>query len=345
MIAEILAAYAKEEFSRTFHNRHLHVGASEIGQCARQTWYAKHGTDRPAEGFNGFATRGTVLERRWLEPALRAHFGDRLILSGDEQRSFIAEELRATPDGLLIELIPDQATALGLSADCSTCVIELKTADPRMSLDEPKPAHVLQVQVQLGLLRERTNHDPTHGLIVYLDCSDFSARTFVIKYDAAVYANAKVRARRILTAAAASDLPPEAYIAGGQECQMCPFRGPCLASRTTPPNGDSDVDTADVAAISQLAREAVRLDKIADEAATAARAQKELIREALRDLGTRRVYGDGVAISWSPVAGRKSIDIEAMLAAGINPELYQKTGQPSDRLVVKLVSPKAVAAE
>jgi hypothetical protein len=339
MFDQIFANYAASEFTRKFHGRHLTVGASEIGQCARRTWYEKHGTERPAEGFNGYATRGNVLERHWLEPALRAYFGDRLVLSGEDQQTFKSGDLSATPDALVRDLTPEEAVALGLPVDATTVVAELKSVDPRTSLNEPKPQWVSQMLAQLGLLNKRTNHAPQHGVILAADCSDLSVKSFVVPFDSAAYANLKIRARQIMTAQSADELKPEGWIAQSGECDLCPFHGPCGIARTTPPAGNgANLDPGVIAQIAALGRRIIAADAAAEASAQEARAYKEDLRSLLREHDTRKVTYDGIQVSWSPVAGRKTLDAEALRAAGIDPELYQKVGAPSDRLVVKVIS-------
>ena len=83
MIREALEAYAKAT-QRTFtHDRTQTVGASEIGQCERKTFWIKHENDPVTralrdEGFVegwGARTRGSVFETGFLgtgdEGALR----------------------------------------------------------------------------------------------------------------------------------------------------------------------------------------------------------------------------------------------------------------------------------
>jgi CRISPR/Cas system-associated exonuclease Cas4 (RecB family) len=224
MIEAILAAHAATE-ARSFDGRHQTVGASEIGQCARKIFYVKNGAPQNGERAAwGSAARGNLIEDHLLVPAFRAQFGERFLFAGEEQRTFHVEELSATPDGLLIDLQPDEISALGLPADTPAIVIEFKTVDPRTRLHEAKPEHVMQLQAQLGTVRERTNYRPTHGLLVYVDASDLSVKQFVIEFDSAAFAVCKQRARRIMTATEAAELLPEGYVGGGRECEMCPFQ-------------------------------------------------------------------------------------------------------------------------
>ncbi len=336
MIDATIAAFAASEF-RNLRDRSATVGASEVGNCIRRTWYAKH--DAPPEGGSsswGPAARGTLLEQYLLVPALRSKFEERLLLAGDDQCTFAANELSATPDGLLVDLEPDELAALGLPDNTTAIVVEFKTVDPRVMLDEPKPEHVFQVQAQMGLVRECTNHQPSHAVLIYVNAADLSAREFTVAFDPAVFITAQRRARRIMTAAAAAELQPEGYITGGRECEYCPFRGPCGLARTTVPAGtDSKIDPVAVAEVSELGKGILAFDRIADQAATEARALKELLRNRLRELDVRRVSGDGISIIWSQVKGRTTIDAGAMRAAGIDPTQFEKLGAPSDRLLIK----------
>jgi hypothetical protein len=80
---------------------------------------------------------------------------------GDQQHTFVSGFLSATPDGLLIDQ-PRNALANvidDIGGDRSI-VVEAKTIDPRVRLDGPRPEHAYQAQVQLGLIRELTSHQP-----------------------------------------------------------------------------------------------------------------------------------------------------------------------------------------
>jgi hypothetical protein len=337
MIKAIIATHAAAN-ARVFDDRTQTVGASEIGQCLRKIFYAKHGAPRDADRTDswGPAARGNLIERHLLVPAMRAQFEERLLYAGDDQQTFRQLDLSATPDGLIVDLRPEEIAALGLPADADTIVVEFKTVDPRTNLDEPKPEHLFQVQAQLGLLRESTNHRPTHALIVYVNASDLSVREFVVEFDPAVFAVARQRAHKIMSATEAAELQPEGYIAGARECEWCPFRGPCGLARTTVPTTDSaDLDPAVVAEVAALGKQILQLDDIAEQAATAVRERKEEMRNRLRELGTRKVKGGGITVLWSQVKGRATVDQDAMRAAGIDLAPFEKQGAPSDRLSVK----------
>ena len=138
-------------------------------------------------------------------------------------------------------------------------VVECKTIDPRVKLDAPKPEHAFQAQAQIGLFRELTPHRPEVALISYANASFLDdVIEFVVRFEPAIFANAKRRAAAILTAQAAQQLKPEGWIAGGRECEFCTFNRACGVIRhavpTKPVTGLPDPQF--VAEIADLSREA-----------------------------------------------------------------------------------------
>src|SRR5262245_20094832 len=215
--------------ARAFVARGKVVGASELGACERRTWYAKH--HAPTNDNHridwGPALRGSVFEGAAWVPAMQARCGERLQWAGDDQRSFESGYLRATPDAIITNLTREAAESLGLR-EGDSILVECKTRDPRGKLAAPKPEHVFQVQAQLGLVRERINHKPTHALISYTDASDWSeVAEFLIPFDPSMFAAAKQRATRIMEAKAAVELQPEGYITNSGECSVCPYSHAC----------------------------------------------------------------------------------------------------------------------
>jgi hypothetical protein len=349
MIKEILGTYATSS-GRVFADREQTVGASEVGQCARRVFYEKMHGD-PHYGANkdpdftdtwGARSRGSAYETLLWYPALKSKFGDKLLYAGPDQRTLVSGYLSATPDGLLVDQPRDLLAPLVPDiGDSGELVVEAKTIDPRARLDHAKAEHAYQIQVQIGLLHELTSHRPEFALISYADASFWDELTeFVIAFDPTIYANAKARADRIMLATAAHDLEPEGWIAGGKECNRCPFTRACGQERTAVPyDTDERADPQFVAEIADLARLAKAHEAGADSATTALRKVQHEIRERLREKGLRRVSGFGVRVSWSPVKGRTSIDLERLrtgaAAAGFDVTPYERVGEFSDRLIIQ----------
>jgi CRISPR/Cas system-associated exonuclease Cas4 (RecB family) len=234
MLARILDAHARATERVFSHRRSSTVGASEIGQCARRTFFRKTGApiDLEYKDTWGATTRGSIFENEFWEPALRRAFGDRLHLAGADQRTLVDGCLSATPDGLVDGQARDALSSLGVSDIGSDCIlVECKTFDPRTRLEAPKPEHVFQVNVQLGLVRSKTPWRPNYALLSYTDAAYWDRVTeFAIPFDETVFANARRRAEHIMRATSATHLGPEGRTIGGQECRFCPFNEICAAT-------------------------------------------------------------------------------------------------------------------
>jgi hypothetical protein len=352
MIAEALAAHAKAT-ARVFDGRENTIGASEVGQCARKIYFSKnsgdhvYGTAPDADCVDpwGAALRGRLFEDHFWVPALRARYGDRLRHAGDDQRTLVAGFLSATPDGVLIDQPPDALAAFGIQdiGGDGSIVVECKTIDPRSTLDGPKPEHVYQAIVQMGLIRELTAYRPEVAVISYGNASFLDEITeFAIRFEPVTFANAQRRAAEILTATAPDELMPEGWIAGGKECEFCPFTKACGVIRhATPTQPQAEPpDPQFIAEIADMAREARGRRSVVGAATAGLREIEHEIKERLRAKGLRRVEGHGVSVVWSPVKGRPSYDMqairEAAAKAGIDLAEYETGGEPTDRLVIRV---------
>jgi hypothetical protein len=345
MISEILAAYASNLRAPDTH-RASTLGASDIGQCARKTFYLKRNGERDPGHTDGWgaALRGSVLERAFWLPALHDRFGDRLRFAGDEQRQFKSGFISATPDALLTGVPVDILASLGVPDIGSDCILlECKSIDPRVKLDAPKPEHRYQAIVQLGVVGETTEFQPRFALVSYVDASFWDTVTeFVVAFDPNVYASAKARAAKVLTANAASELPPEGFIAGGHECERCPFAKACgIERRTVPPlsvataaNPQFGAEIRDLA----IAHEARRGD--VDAATAKVREVQHEIRERLRARELRRVAGDDFSVTWVSVKGRQGFDVKALsaaaAAAGVDVSEFESISDATDRLDIRV---------
>jgi hypothetical protein len=346
MLKQILDTYAPR-LRRDLADRNDIVGASEVGCCERRIYFAKH--DAPVDDdvpeASGAALRGALIERFIWTPAMRAKFGNRLRFAGKGQKTFQNGHLCATPDGLIVNQprdvladlgVPDIGPGFCLVADC-------KSIDPRIYLDAPKPEHVMQVVTQIGLLRENTNYRPEVGVLSYINASFLDDIVeFAITFDDAVYAKAKARAAKILTATSATDLRPEGWIAGGKECEHCPFTGPCGVLRHAVPNAPppEPLDPQAAAEIADLARHAKGCRAIAEAAQDDLRDAEDTLKNRMRTKGHRVVEFDGVSVTWSAVKGRTSYNMagirDAATQAGIDLSGFETVGASSDRLTIRI---------
>lgn len=343
-IKHLLAEYAATQTREFSSARSNTIGASEIGQCLRKTWFGKNDTPPDPDYVEryGARLRGNLIEDHHVVPGIRASLppGAHDHMLGDEQRTIVDGYISATPDGVIAGLERDCLHWLGVGdiGESQCIAVEFKSLDPRADLRGVARAHhVFQVQVQLGLLRTHTKFAPDYGLIAYLDASFLDEVTeFAVAFDPAVFEAAQTRAYDIMVASDPLELSPEGKISGGAECKWCPWQSHCLNVTVAGiPKEDkpiSDNVMAELKHLRDLEREiAERIDLNETEHTMA----RETIKEFLRLHQIRRAQGDGWEISWSFVKGRETTDTKAAEAMGIDLSPFKKSGTPGERLIIK----------
>ncbi len=347
LIKPMLDEYVAGLEKNWIDERHHTVGAPEVGQCIRKTWFVKHADD-PDFGFTqdpnyvdrwGAKMRGTVIEDEFWYPAVKAgveKFGGQLLLAGPDQKTLYKDYLSATPDGLVI---PKKGNCF---------VVECKSMDPRTNTARlPKLEHTFQVQIQLGLIREiygeEPGYKPDYGILTYTDASWWDeVQEFTIEFDPAVYEQAKVRAEMIMTTDDPFHLEQEGVIAGGVDCEYCQFVGACRKTQvdivkglpeTTSPSHEEIDEMQSIVVEYRIAKE------VADEADQNKKRLEAKVKGWLRDHEKRNIAANDFVVSWSTVAGRQSWSInnlvEAAKEAGVDIEPFRREGNPYDRLTIK----------
>lgn len=340
IIKETLDAFALTKIRTFEHDRSKTVGASEIGQCARRTWYVKNNQEMDDDYTPkwGATMRGNVMEDKVWEPALRARFGDKLRFAGKDQKTLVHGHLSATPDACVIDLDKNFLSPFGVkNMKSNELMMECKTADPRTNLESAKAVNVYQTHVQMGLIRKQTNYKPNYSLLSYMNASWWDEVTeFVIPYDDRIFRAAEKRATEIITATKAKDLAPEGWIAGGRECLHCPYLKPCGIERRNLPFQDKVVVPKPVVTkITKLVAAVRKHEEIVDKSEIVINTVKDKIKGVLRDNGLRKVPG---LVSWTTIKPRIKTDMEAFSAAalekGVDIADYQSPGETGDRLTI-----------
>lgn len=331
-------------FDRSMGDRSGTVGASEIGLCARQTfWYKNHGTKKGVDmdpDFKhdwGARIRGTVMEFAFWVPALRRKYGANLLFAGTEQEKMVRGRLSATPDGLIVNQRYDALRELGvknIKSDCFTA--ECKTIDPRTNLVEAKEVNVYQTNTQMGLFRTETKYKPEYACLSYTDASFWSeVEEFAIQFNPIMFKAAEERADEIITAKDGSKLLPEGWITGGKECSFCPFTHACGIERRGVPYGSRQANPQFAAEMEDMAKEYNTVALNIKKKQTVLKTMEVQIKQRLREKKVRRIPN---VVNWYDVAAphryeNKEIR-QAFVELGGDPEDFAKDGQPSDRLVI-----------
>jgi hypothetical protein len=352
-----------------FSNRSKTVGSSEIGQCARRVVYEKKlgakGYDKDYTDGGGYAVRGDIIEDHVLIPliriALEKQCPDAKLIWAEqkEQRTLTAEnwKMSATPDGLFVNVPRHFLAKYGVSDIHSSVVsLEGKSFDPRKNTDKfPAPEHVAQLNQAMGLIRAEGEWSPVWGIIVYVNASDVSdIRVFPVRFDQEVFDDQKARALALMSAESPELIRPEGKIAGGHECDTCPFAGRCTGYTHVVPRKRVETEKLPKGMREQLMNAVGTYDNTSrqleqlEEAREHAKATiKELLvkAETYAAEGVMRRDKRRFEVYWRKNGGRRTYDMDKLLEAfielGGDPEDYLKLGKASDQLVVKFFDPPA----
>lgn len=211
-------------------DRTKYVTASEIGKCERQVFFDKKalmesghspetGTSYDKNTKWGFFERGHNIEAWAVENLLRGANGERLLYTGNGQRSFVAGSQSGTPDGVF------------LTTGNEFELLEIKSFDPRSNKNKfPKIPHVDQCIQNMDLVSEVLNLTPTIAHVMYINASDYYDNvTYTVEYDDNEAMGLMHRAERIMAATSAEELEPEGLFPGryAGSCQYCAHTAAC----------------------------------------------------------------------------------------------------------------------
>jgi len=310
------------------YDRALTCGASEVFSCPRRVAYLKQGVPEDVDFVPswGFSERGNNIEP-WMASAINESLPTNYIFTswGTGQVTLSIDELSCTPDGVLH------------SPSGAIQVVEIKSIDPRYKGELPKDAHILQVQVQLGLMtkmRETNGDSPVNSaLLIYVNASDYSdIKIFDIDRDPAIFNTAKTRAKKVFNE------DPDTLSAEGKylgECDYCAYTEKCGESITkSMPKGDS-ISEEQEEVLSKLVSEKDEIDTEHKNFKRKLEEKSEEIRTYLRNENIKKVNTDGFSVSYSTMAGRKKLDFDAIESAGIDLSEFYVTGKPSQILRTK----------
>lgn len=329
------------------HNRNESIGASEVFGCLRQAYFKKFGEE---EGFKkdpdatdswGATTRGDIIENHFIVPALTSQMpkGVEALYMGEDQQTIISGDNSATPDGLLAGLSKDALKLYGVDDIESDCILtEFKSIDPRVNLTEAKPIHVGQVQQQLGLIRKKTEFRPVYGVIIYVNASFMDdIKVFVVKFDPAAWRAAIKRGQDLFDARHPSELPAEGKISGG--CDHCQFKMACSEinfEQIPDKKTNENLSEADLDDLYDLALKAEAAKRDEEEAKEEKERLRAVLKQKMATAETRFVKEHRFKLAWSGQAGRKSVDLDAVRAAGIDLTPFEKTGASHERFTITI---------
>lgn len=333
-------------------DRRLTVGASECFSCIRKTWFTKRGhefgiyPDPHYEDSWGAMERGNIIENSYIVPAVEEGLkrrGMELIMAGDGQDTIIDGIHSATLDGLVIDAPRDVLAYYGIDdIGSDEFVLEMKSFDPRLTLQHEKPVHRGQTQMQMGMVRDTTDYRPNFAVLLYINASWLDdIRVFIIPYDENEYQLGRARNEKVF----GTDDPKLLHAEGKLDgmCDYCQFVGACgKVSVGRVPKARDAMKAADIAA--QDTQMVEMLDRLVTEHATLKADKKEAeakledvneqIRQALITHGQSRAAGGNWKIAYTAQKGRKTINKSLLIEAGLNPEDFMTEGAGFEKLTV-----------
>ena len=339
-------------------DRRLTVGASECFGCIRKTWFTKRGHEfdiAPDETYEenwGAMERGNIIENHFIVPGVEEGLrrrGLELIMAGDGQDTILDDIHSATLDGLIIDptgapLPRDLLAYYGIEdiGEQDSVVLEMKSFDPRLTLNHEKAVHRGQTQMQMGLIREKTDYKPEMAVLMYINASWLSdMRIFVIPYEDDVYRIGRERNDKVFGLDDAGMFATEGKMDG--LCAYCPYQGACQkVTEARVPTARKALTKKEVAAqdtefVDSLTPLVLQRNAVNDDL-KAAKAKleglNEEIRQALISEGTSRAVGDNWKVTYTAQAGRKTLSKHLMEADGIDPEKYMQEGGSFEKLTV-----------
>jgi CRISPR/Cas system-associated exonuclease Cas4 (RecB family) len=310
------------------HDRSSTVGASEVFSCIKQLSYHKHKTPEDPDFVQGwgFLERGNTMED-WTVALVKEALGGKGVLTdaGKGQATIQWQYLSATPDGFIF--------FYDIENNRVEVIFEIKSIDPRYQSELPKPAHKMQVQVQMGLANHQLGKSIDEAWIIYVEASNYSKMTLHrVERDQAVFTHALNRARDAFEKKP-EDLPTEGKLSGC--CKWCPYAQRCgqhisdsMPTKTGLSNHQADF-------INPLIKSKLTLDK---EIKAKKREQGEIIEDIkayMRTEGIKSGASDDYLITYHEVAGRRSLDKDLVSDKGIDLSDCYSIGKPSDQLKIK----------
>ena len=202
--------------------------------------------------------------------------------------------------------------------------------------------------MQMGLIRETTEWKPEFAVVLYINASWLDdIRPFTVEYDEQVYQIGRERARKVFEVDSPALLGAEGKLDG--MCAYCPFQKACaeVSVKRVPPRREplkkkevEAQDTALLEELDELVRENEILKRAKKETERALEESNEAIRQKLIASHESRAVGQGWKVSYTTVAGKKTLSKEKLEAAGLDPNDFMSEGAGFEKLTVTIDAPK-----
>ena len=300
-IQEILITALKSQDSQRERSLQEEIGVSQLGGCRTQVWLQIKGAPKGNETLRLPSMMGTAIHTM-IENALSAYsFGTYQL---EQEVEFGGLK------GHIDWYIPD-----------AEAVVDWKTSTLKNSDYFPSTQQRWQVHTYGYLLNKTGKPVKTVSLVaIYRDGTENHIKVHTENYDESIALQALAWLEDVKSRTEQPDpeMPALIFCKG-----YCPYYGVSCEGKTDRKNGEPITDPVAILA----AKEYLEICN----SIKALETSKERAKSALENVDG--ITPDGIYVSWSEVAGRKTIDEQAVLAH--MGEVPKKQGEPSMRLVVK----------
>lgn len=286
-----IKAFSKKNTMETLGDRSQYVGSSDIGQCPRKAFLSK---TMPVEA--SFQQELVFLRGHMAETVIQlglqggeVPFDNQVEVAGEGDYAFIKTH---------IDFVADM--------DNESIVIECKSTNAIPQ--EPYLSWILQVQLQMGLLRKQKKVE--RGIIAVINLNSGVLEAFDIPYSEEMFKMALDRAKNLWEALETKQEPQGET---GSLCSFCSYKANC-------PLLHKGADSLPL----ELEQDALRyaeLQKASKEAQKEADGLKSKLMDFMSATGTKKVQVQDLSLSYSLMKGRVSVDSKAL--AEQHPEIFE----------------------
>ena len=260
-------------------DRSKYVGASDIGNCLKKSYLSK--------------TVGESFDLRQLLIFERGHVAEGIVAKALKAKGIeFSEQVEVVGGNGFVKGHID--FTVRFPQEC--VVIECKSISSPLPDGRPRENWILQVQLQLGLLQERTRR-PCRGYILAINLNSGEAEEFPVPFNETLYRTALNRAETLWKSVISGD-EPEGEIS--DLCPYCSFKNRCSTLRS---NGAELPE--EVASMIRRYKELQAAEKEAKEI-------KENLKAFMEAAGLKKGITEENTLLLSHRSGREMIDIEML---------------------------------
>lgn len=286
-----IKAFSKANTKATLGDRSTYVGSSDIGQCPRKAYLAK---TMPVEA--SFQQELVFLRGHMAESVIR--YG----LQGGKIPFEEQVEVVDKGDHAFIKTHIDFVVDMGQES----VVVECKSTNAIPQ--EPYLSWILQVQLQMGLLRKVKKVD--RGIIAVINLNSGALEAFDVSFSEEMFQMALDRAKNLWDSL---QLKQEPQGETGSLCSFCAYKANC-------PLLHKGADSLPL----ELEQDALRyaeLQKAQKDTQKEADGLKSRLMDFMSATNTKKVQVQDLSISYSLMKGRVGVDSKAL--AEQHPEIFE----------------------